>query len=266
MLQGEEVIDMPLNDYLVSVVLSEMPARFSEEALKAQAVVARTYALRRVEKGKKHKPAAVCINSGCCQGYITEEEYLAKGGTATNVEKIKQAVESTKDLVLIYDGKLIDATYFSCPGGQTEDAVAVWGADVPYLQSIESPGEEIATHYTDTVQLTTQEFQKKLGFTPTGNPAKWVESVTYTEGDGVEQITICGVSYKGTQIRKLLKLRSTAFSITVLGDTVTITTKGFGHRVGMSQYGAQAMALEGKSFREILTHYYQGVTLAQWED
>ncbi len=265
-LDGGAVKEMPLDDYLVAVVLSEMPASFPEEALKAQAVVARTYALRRVEKGKKHKPAAVCVDSGCCQGYITEGDYIAKGGKAENIQKIRQAVERTKDLVILYDGKLIDATYFSCSGGQTEDAVAVWGADVPYLQSTESPGEEVATHYSDTVQLTTEEFQNLLGFTPTGDPSTWIEAITYTDGGGVEEVKICGTRYKGTQVRKLLKLRSTAFTVTPLGDTVTITTKGYGHRVGMSQYGAKAMALEGRSFQEILMHYYQGVTLEQWQD
>ena len=265
-LDGKKVVNMRLDDYLVSVVLSEMPASFSREALKAQAVVARTYALRRVEKGKKHKPAAVCVNAGCCQGYISEAEYLNHGGKAENIAKIRQAVASTKDLVLLYDGKLIDATYFSCSGGQTEDAVAVWGRDVPYLQSIDSPGEEIATHYTDTLQLTTEEFCERLGFTPKGDPIMWVESVTYTDGGGVDSIRICGREYKGTTLRKLLKLRSTAFAITILGKTVTVTTKGYGHRVGMSQYGAQAMALEGKDFRQILCHYYTGVTIGQWED
>ena len=262
-LQGEEIVKMPLDNYLVSVVLSEMPAKFSEEALKAQAVVARTYALRHEEKGKKHKPAAVCVNSGCCQGYISETDYLAKGGKAKNVEKIKKAVESTKDMVLLYEGKYIDATYFSCSGGMTEDAVAVWGSDVPYLQSTESPGEEIAKHYTDTVQFSAEEFRKKIGISGGKDSAVRVEDIQYTDGGGIESLKVCGMTLKGTEFRRLLGLRSTAFTITVLGETVTITTKGYGHRVGMSQYGAQAMALEGKSFEEILLHYYAGVTLSR---
>lgn len=259
-MDGEKVVEMVLDDYLVSVVLREMPAKFSEEALKAQAVVARTYALRREEKGKKHKPAAVCVNSGCCQGYITVADYLENGGKAENLQKIKAAVQATRDIVLTYDGALIDATYFSCSGGTTEDAVAVWGADVPYLRSTESPGEEIATHYTDTVQYSVKEFCRKLGL---GKADVQIDDITYTDGGGVEKIRICGKEFKGTELRKRLKLRSTAFIMTVLGDTVTITTKGYGHRVGMSQYGAQAMALEGKDFRQILTHYYAGVTLSE---
>lgn len=262
-LDNGTVVEMSLDEYLISVVLSEMPAKFEPEALKAQAVVARTYALRRVDKGK-HDDAAVCTESSCCQGYKEETEYLSSGGKAENVEKVRKAVLDTKDQVLIYDGKLIDATYFSCSGGVTEDAVAVWGADVPYLQSIESPGEEIATHFTDTVRISTEEFVRKLNLTAKGNASNWVESVTYTDGGGVDTVKICGKEFKGTQLRKLLKLRSTAFAITVLGGTVTITTKGYGHRVGMSQYGAQSMALEGKNYQDILTHYYTGVTLSQF--
>ena len=174
-LEEDEIKKMSLDTYLVSVVLSEMPASFSEEALKAQAVVARTYALRRVTKGSKHAPAAVCLSSGCCQGYTTEQAYLANGGSFSNVQKIKDAVKSTRDLVLLYEGKLIDATYFSSSGGQTEDAVAVWGADVPYLQSTDSPGEEIAAHYTDTVQLSVKAFLQKLGI---AKQTAVIESVT----------------------------------------------------------------------------------------
>lgn len=263
-LHEAEVTEMDLDDYLVSVVLCEMPASFEQEALKAQAVVARTYALRHAQKSKKHEDAAVCTDSGCCQGYISEKDYLADGGTEEKIEKVRSAVEQTKDLVLVYDNALIDATYFSCSGGMTEDAVAVWGRDVPYLQSTESPGEEIATHYTDTVQLSSEEFAEKLGIDTNSSPSTWLQSIAYTSGGGVDTARICGKEFKGTELRKLLSLRSTAFVMTVLGNTVTITTKGFGHRVGMSQYGAQAMALEGNHYEQILTHYYTGVELVQF--
>ncbi len=265
-LKEEKIVEMLLDEYLVCVVLKEMPASFSAEALKAQAVVARTYALRHEEKAKKHNPAAVCTNSACCQGYLTEADYLKKGGKQENVDKIKAAVSSTRDMVLLYDGKLIDATYFSCSGGETEDAVAVWGADVPYLQSTNSPGEEAAAHYIDTVQFSTEEFLKKIGMKE--DRTIQVRDIRYTRGGGVESLRINAMRIKGTELRRLLGLRSTCFSITVLGSTVTVTTKGNGHRVGMSQYGAQAMALNGSSYQQILSHYYQGVTLEAipWND
>lgn len=258
------VSEMELNDYLTGVVLAEMPASFEEEALKAQAVVARTYTIRAWERGKKHSEAAVCTDSTCCQGYISESDYLAQGGTQENVDKIKTAVTATGNHVLTYDGELIEATYFSCSGGSTEDAVAVWGTDVPYLQAVDSPGEERAAHYTDTVTYTAENFAKALGLPLSGPPSNWIGTVHYTDGGGVETMIIGGVTFKGTTLRSTLGLRSTAFDVAVSGDTITITTKGYGHRVGMSQYGADAMAVSGSSYGEILAYYYQGTTLSDW--
>ena len=246
---------MSLREYLVGVVLAEMPASFESEALKAQAVVARTYTMKRMEGGK-HGQAAVCMDSGCCQGWRSGEDYLANGGKASAVEKVRSAVADTDGLVLRYDGKLIDATYFSCSGGTTEDAVAVWGQDVPYLKSVESPGEEDAPRFTDHVSFSATEFAGKLGLSADGEPRDWFGAVTHTAGGGVETMVIRGKSFTGTQLRSKLGLRSTAFEISVSGNTITITTRGFGHRVGMSQYGAQAMAQAGSSFSEILAHYY----------
>ena len=168
--------------------------------------------------------------------------------------------------MLTYQGKLIEATYFSCSGGRTEDALAVWGEDVPYLQSVESPGEEGAAHYVDTVSFTASEFCEKIGKELPGIPAEWIGTIRYTAGGGVETIYIGDEPYSGTQLRSMLNLRSTAFLITAAGDTVTITTKGYGHRVGMSQYGADAMAVQGCSYEEILAHYYPGTKLQQWPD
>ncbi len=255
---------MELDDYLTKVVLCEMPADFEQEALKAQAVVARTYALRRLERGDKHADAAVCTDSACCQGYLTEEDFLSGGGSREQLEKVRSAVSETTGEVLMYQGALAEATYFSCSGGMTEDAKAVWGSDIPYLQAIKSPGEEQASHYTDTVSFAASDFSNKIGDKLSGQPETWVESTTYTQGGGVDTIRICGKDYKGTEIRKLLGLRSTAFVITAVGNRITITTKGFGHRVGMSQYGADAMAVKGSSYKEILDYYYNGTTITQW--
>ena len=252
------------DEYLTAVVLCEMPAEFEQEALKAQAVVARTYALRRQICGGKHPTASVCMESSCCQGYKSTEEYLSEGGKMEDVDKIESAVKETKNMVLTYNGELIEATYFSCSGGYTEDAQAVWGADIPYLRATPSPGEEGALRYTDMVTFSTTEFAKKLGCDIPAGPVAWVENAVHTKGGGVESIRLCGKNFSGTTVRQLLGLRSTAFTITVLGDSVTITTKGFGHRVGMSQYGADAMAALGSDYKEILMHYYQDVQLQQY--
>ena len=257
-------VEMELTDYLTGVILAEMPASFEEEALKAQAVVARTYTVRALTRGSKHEDAAVCTDSSCCQGYISEEDYLAKGGSGQQIEKMRSAVEATWDLVLTYEGNLIEATYFSCSGGSTEDAVAVWGTDVPYLQSVASPGEEGATHYQDTVTFTPEEFASALSLKLTGDPSEWFGKASYTAGGGVETMVIGGITFYGTDLRSALGLRSTAFTVSAGDDRITVTTKGYGHRVGMSQYGADAMAAGGSSFQEILGHYYQGTRLEQW--
>lgn len=254
-------VTMELETYLVGVVLGEMPASFEYEALKAQAVVARTYTLRQHFFGVKHDNADVCVRSGCCQGYCSAEAYLSESGANATLDKVRQAVQDTAGQVLTYGGQLIEATYFSCSGGKTEDAEAVWGADIPYLQSVESPGEEIADCFVDTIQIPLERFCATLEIEKMTNVANWIGPVTYTVGGGVETIEIGGKLYEGTSIRQSFGLRSTVFSITVVGDTVTVTTKGYGHRVGMSQYGAEVMAINGYSYDEILLHYYQGVEL-----
>lgn len=258
-----EVVNGDLDTYLVGVVLAEMPASFEMEALKAQAVVARTYTRKAYVTDGKHGDGSVCTNPGCCQAYISEEAYLAKGGTRADVDKVRYAVAATSGYVLTYGESLIEATYFSCSGGSTEDAVAVWGTDYPYLRAVDSPGEEGAAHFADSVTFTPQEFQKALGVTLAGDAGDWFGNVTYTGGGGVDTMTIGGETYTGTRLRSLLGLRSTAFAVDVGEEGITVTTHGFGHRVGMSQYGADAMAVAGSSFQEILEHYYPGTTLTK---
>ncbi len=263
--EEDVTVKMDIEDYVTAVVLREMPANFEIEAMKAQAVVARTYALRRHERGSKHAAAAVCTSASCCQGFYAEKEYLSDGGMEESVNKVKKAIEQTKGEVLLYNDELIEATYFSCSGGKTEDALAVWGTDFPYLQSTVSPGEEKAKYYTDSVTFSIEEFSERLGFRSSKPSYQWIEEVTYTTGGGVQTIKICGNVYKGTTIRSKLGLRSTCFLMTSIGDSVTVTTKGYGHRVGMSQYGADAMAAQGSDYTEILAHYYQGTDLKKYD-
>ena len=258
-----EVIELELEDYVLAVVLGEMPSNFEIEALKAQAIVARTYVLKACADGMRHESAAVCNISSCCQAYCTPMEFLACGGSQTELEKVTKAVLETSGEVLTYDGELITATYFSCSGGTTEEALEVWGYDIPYLQSVDSPGEEDSAAFARMITISATEFQELLAVRLQGRPAEWFGNVTYTTGGGVATIEIGGVIYKGTTVRKLLKLRSTLFTIAVDGDTILITTKGYGHRVGMSQYGANAMAVMGRDYKEILSHYYTGTVLEQ---
>lgn len=263
---GSVVERMELEEYVRGVVLAEMPAYFEIEALKAQAIAARTYALRRVKLGDRHSDNAVCTESTCCQAWMSDEAYLSTYGTRRELEKIAAAVEATASLVLTFQGELAETTYFSCSGGQTEDALAVWGEEIPYLQSVVSPGEEKAGGFSQTRRFSPQAFSAALGRTFGGDPTTWLGAVTKTPGGGVETMVIGGVEYSGTQLRKLLSLNSTSFTMWVENGTIVVSVRGKGHRVGLSQYGADAMAATGCRYETILTYYYRGAEIDKLSD
>ena len=248
---------MDLEAYLTGVLLAEIPASFHEEALKAQSAAARTYAWKAYTTGGKHGGGCLCMDSSCCQAYIGEEAYLSRGGTQDNLEKVRRAVQATSPMVLSYEGELIEATYFSSTGGSTEAAVAVWGADFPYLQAVSSPEKVL----TETVIFDRSHLETLLNRPLAGDPEEWFTGMTHTDGGGVKKLEIGGETYTGVQLRSLLGLRSTSFQVHTDGQTVAFTTQGYGHRVGMSQYGANAMAEAGSTWQEILQHYYPGTTL-----
>lgn len=255
--------EMILDDYLLCVLLGEMPADFELEALKAQSVATRTYTLRKALKQNKHPGADICTDPSCCQAFISETDYLQSGGTEDSIVKMKEAIRSTSDEVITYQGNLIEATYFSCSGGKTEDAVSVWGTSVPYLKSVDSPGEENAKHFEDRFAFSIDTFCRQLGLSKDALNEDRL-TITYTEGNGVDQLSIGNANFSGTQIRTLFSLPSTSFTISFTDEEVVITTRGYGHRVGMSQYGADAMAVEGKNYMEILAHYYPGTQLTKF--
>ena len=260
------IVEMELDAYLVGVLLGEMPADFEIEALKAQAVATRTYTLQKIQGTSKHDDADVCVNAACCQAFVTGESFLSAGGAVENLEKMSDAVFRTAGEVLTYQGALIEATYFSCSGGVTEDAVAVWGTDVPYLRSVSSPGEEGARNYESSFRYSKKEFLSHLGLPETLSLAPNSFLTTYTQGNGVASLYIGNTEFTGVQIRSLLELPSTAFQLSIEGDDVLVDVKGYGHRVGMSQYGAEAMAVAGKTYDEILMHYYPGTKLESIHD
>lgn len=263
-LHNGEITMMELETYIGSVLLGEVSASFDEEALKAQAVAARTYTLRCILGGDKHPQGAVCTDYRCCQAYRDSEEYLASGGTREGLNKIIRAVEETGGEVLYYGNDLICATYYASSGGRTEDAKEVWGQAYPYLVAVDSPGEEGCGYFWKTMTFESQEFQDALGVNLSGEPSDWFGIVTHTVGEGVDLIRIGGKLYTGVELRNKLGLRSTIFTVTTTDNTVTFETKGYGHRVGMSQHGANAMAQDGSDYREILGHYYPGTTLSPY--
>lgn len=260
-----ETVQMDLEEYLIGVVLAEMSTSYDVDALCAQAVVARTYALKR-QGELRHPMQAICTDAGCCQAYVSEKDYLNGLGYQEDIDKTREAVSKTEGMVLTYEGKVIEATYFSCSGGKTEDAVAVWGVAYPYLQAVLSPGEENMKNYRKEMFFTKEELEISLGQPLPEDPHQWFGATTYTAGGGVERVEIAGEVYSGLQLRTLLKLNSTAFSVKVRDGGVIITTAGKGHRVGMSQSGAQAMALRGYTYPTILTYYYPGAVIDKLEN
>lgn len=252
--------ELALDAYLQRVLLGEMPISFEKEALKAQAVAARTYTAKAMAGGKHG--GKLCTDSTCCQAFCDAAAFASF--TPEEREKAADAVRETDALVLTYDGALIEATFFSCSGGRTEDAVAVWGTDYPYLRSVESPGEEAAKYDTDSRLVSKRELETALEITLSDNAASWAGAVQLTSGGGVETIELGGKRFLGVYLRKALGLRSTAFTVTPEGDALRFDTRGYGHRVGLSQYGANAMAADGADFREILRHYYPGTALLNY--
>ena len=252
---------MQLEDYVRGVVLAEMPASFEEEALKAQAIAARTYVLRRLMSADKHSQGVICTDPGCCQAYLTDEDYLLTRGNQRGLEKIARAAQETAGLVLTYEGSFIEATYFACSGGSTEDALAVWGEDIPYLQAVSSPGEKKGEISEEERFYSAAEFAACLGRKLEGSPKTWIGQVTTTPGGGVHYMVIGGRVYSGVELRKLLGLRSTLFELRANDEGILIQSRGWGHRVGMSQYGADAMALTGSTYSQILAYYYPGTVI-----
>lgn len=256
-------------DYLCGVLMCEMPVSFEEQAFCAQSVAARTF-LRRQMRGGKHENANVCADSSCCQAWADEAALRQRFGKEYDAayKKVLRAVTATQDEVLTYDGVLIDATYFSCSGGRTEDAVAVWGTDVPYLRAVQSDGEEDAPRYHAVVTLSRDELREKLAaadapLTLGDDPKQWLGTVSYTNGGGVESCVFGETAYSGTALRRLLGLNATRFTVSYTDGQFVFDVYGFGHRVGMSQYGAQHLAQEGWSYQQILTHYYTGAVVTR---
>lgn len=266
-LEGGEVEEMTMAEYLWCVTAAEMPASFEQEALKAQAVTARTYTVWKMQAGEADHPEAdVCTDINCCQAFLSREQAAANWGAsaAAYSEKIRTAVAETDGQIITYDGQPIQAVFFSSAAGRTEDAVAVWGNSVPYLVGVDSPEGEGVPNYRTEVTLTAEEFRTAFlaqypGADLSGPPSGWFGGQTLTASGRVATIQVGGVTVKGTELRSLFSLRSTSFTVVPGEDSVSFQVVGYGHGVGMSQYGANALAQQGMTYDEILTWYYTGV-------
>lgn len=266
------VEELTMADYLWGVVAAEMPASFEPEALKAQTVAARTYTLSKMERTvEAHPDADVCTDITCCQAYIDPADAAANWGenAQTYTDKIAAAVADTDGMAALFQGQPIQAVFFSSAAGRTVDAVEVWGNAVPYLTSVDSPEGDEVPNYHSTVTVPLDEFKSKLlaqypQADLSGEPAGWFANLVPNSAGGVETVDIGGTTVGGGSLRTLFGLRSTSFTVSASADGVTFSVTGYGHGVGMSQYGANALAKEGKSYDEILKWYYTGIDVAPY--
>jgi len=247
-----EIKNIELEDYIVGVVAGEMPASFNEEALKAQAIAARTYAMYKM---KNSNGTYDLVTDKTNQVYITEDKMksLWQENFDYYFEKIKKAVYDTKDLIMTYNGDIILSLYFARSNGKTEDAILVFGSNEEYLKSVESPEESL----TSEVTISKDEFCNKLNISC---DAINISNVLKSSSGRINSLNINGKTFKGTEIRTLFDLKSTDFDISI-GSEIKFVTKGYGHGVGMSQYGANKLAQNGKNYEEILKHYYQNINI-----
>lgn len=253
--ETNKIENIPLEKYLIGVLAGEMPVSYDLEALKAQAVAARTYTLRKKEINKNNNYDVIDTTND--QVYLDDEHLKQSWGTnyENYITKIKQAVKETSGQYLTYDGKIIQAFFFSTSSGTTENCIDVFGEDIPYLQSVASTWDENSPSYLDNKTFTKQEFYEKLDLPY--NEELNIE-IERNKTNSIKTITINNTKILGTEFRKKLNLRSTNLEIEK-NNNITITSKGFGHGVGMSQYGAQELALKGYKYDEILKYYYQGI-------
>ncbi|VYU21018.1 Amidase enhancer precursor [Clostridium tertium] len=268
----DKVVDIKIEEYVKSVVSGEMPASFGIEALKAQAVAARTYvAAKRGRPCDIAKGGDVCDTTHC-QVYIGKEEKIAKwdGAGQENWDKISKAVDETKGIVLSYDKELVQyPQFFSTSSGKTENSRDVFSGDIPYLVSTESTGEEVAPRFKGELSLNISDFVEKINSKfqdaklTVNNLSEQIEIVSRSDAGGIKEIKIGGATIRGLDFRLAIGLNSTNFQYTISNNEIIFESKGYGHGVGMSQWGANIMSKNGSEYNSILKHYYTGVELKE---
>jgi len=260
---------LPLEQYIEGVVAAEMPAEFELEALKAQAMAARTYIARRLREGKFEDvpEGAHVLDTIEHQVYMDDRQRRERWGEQYEWKnrRIRQAVQDTAGIILTYNGEPIDATFFSTSNGFTENASEYWEKPIPYLKSVPSPWDMESPRYEQTVAFPVAEVERKLGVKldqqAVSSGGAWrVDAMT--TGNRIGRITIGGKEFTGREVREKLNLNSSSFSMELRGDQIWITTKGYGHGVGMSQWGANGMAKMGRKAEQIVKYFYQGIDLA----
>lgn len=271
--KNNNVEEMKLDEYLYGVVSAEMPASFEKEALKAQSIVARTYTIYKIiHNGGKHGEADICDDSSCCQAWISKQDRLSKWQELereSNWNKIMQAVNETKGKIITYKGEPINAFFHSNSGGSTEAPINVWGGSgYPYLQTVETSGEDSYTQYNSEVNLSKKELINKMkekyqDFSINFEEENPIKILEYTEGKRVKTIKIGNKNLSGVEVRSIFTLKSANFNVEIKDDNIKFSVIGYGHGVGMSQTGADSLAKQGKNSDEIITHFYTGVDVTE---
>lgn len=256
---------LPLEDYVAGVVAAEIPNDFPLDAIRAQAVAARTYAVYKMASGRPaaHPEADVCDDYHHCAAY---RDIAVETASGSDLSRVQQAVQDTEGEILTYDGAPIAAVFHCVSGPRTEAARDVWGEDVPYLQSVVSPGGTAYSDYEAAVTVSADDFREKVAEAfpsadVSGPPSDWFKASVRSDAGGIITVKLGGVTVEGTAVRELFGLQSTNFTITTTDDSITFHTIGYGHGVGLSQYGAKYMAEQNASYEEILAHYYPDTVL-----
>ena len=264
-----EVEEVNIDDYLYHVVSAEMPVDYEMEALKAQAVVARTYTIYKINN-KKHDNADICDDSNCCQAWVSKGVRFSRweeNKREENWKKIQDCVNSTKGLIITYNNQPINAFFHANSGGKTEIPVNVWGGTgLPYLQIVETAGEEGYQQYNSEVELSNEDIINKLkekyeDIQIDFNNDEDIKILEYTDSERVKTVKFGNHEIAGTEARTIFGLRSTNFEIQKSDGKIKFVVKGYGHGVGMSQTGADSMAKQGNTYDEIIKHFYVGVEI-----
>ena len=272
--ESKKIEEIPLEEYLCGVVSAEMQANYESEALKAQAVAACTYTIYRYENSIKnptidngHPDAYVCDDFTHCKSYLSPDMAVERWGQDwfnKYYPNITSAVKQVCGQVITYENQVINAVFHAISSGTTEPAENVWGTKIPYLVSVDSSFDTTAAGYESTVTFSAADVKKKLeeiSIEVDGDATKWFSPPILGSAGSVASVKVGNKSVSGTQIRTLFGLRSTAFSISASKNDITFTVHGYGHQVGMSQNGANELAKQGKTYTEILQHYYSGVEI-----
>lgn len=270
-IEDGSVEDLDLDSYLYGVVASEMPASFEVEALKAQAVVARTYTIYQIRNGNKHENASICDSANCCQAWISKENRFARWEEDLREEywkKIVSAVNDTKGKIIFYNNEPINALFHSNSGGKTELAINVWGGSFPYFQTVETSGEDAYSSYNSEIEISKDELIKVMlenysEFEINFEDKNCISILEFTEGDRVEKIKIGNIEMSGVEARKKFGLKSAKFNFEILENSVKFTVIGYGHGVGLSQCGSDSLAKSGMKFDEIIKYYYKDVVISE---